>query len=138
MSVYRNDGFILKRMADVPVVFYPLKRSRLRDYPVSFGDSPFQCTSGVPDWEGEAGEPWGHTREETAPARKGSRYGHLEQGSVCCFTPEPKGEAGPRGEGWVAPLQRPGPGLFGRQPLQRVLCPQQASIELAEPPHLPE
>lgn len=66
MSVYRNDGFILKRLADAPVVFYTLKRSRLRDSPVSFGDSPFQFTSGSQTGRGRL-ESLGNTQEKKQP-----------------------------------------------------------------------
>lgn len=102
MSLYRKDGFTLKRMADVRIVFYALKRSRLRDDPVSSGDSPFQLMSGVPDWEGEAGEPWEHTREEITPGRKGREVAVApgSRGSVCCFTTQGRGRTprgGPRG-----------------------------------------
>lgn len=59
------------------------------------------------------------THERRNGPRRGEKRrvcGHPEQGSVCRFRTEPRGEAGPRGEGWAAPLQGLGPGLFGRQP----------------------
>lgn len=120
---------------------YTLKRSRLRDGPVSFGDSPFQFTSGVPDWEGEAGEPWGHTREEMAPGReRRDRSVATRSRGLCAASArnpgerqDPEGRAGRRPyRGWVL-------GSLAVSPTpQRVLCPQQAPTELAGPPHLPE
>lgn len=48
------------------------------------------------------------THERRNGPRRGEKRrvcGHPEQGSVCRFRTEPRGEAGPRGEGWAAPLQ---------------------------------
>lgn len=82
------------------------------------------------------------THERRNGPRRGEKRrvcGHPEQGSVCRFRTEPRGEAGPRGEGWAAPLQGWVLGSLAVSPTpQRVLCPQQAPTELAGPPHLPE